>query len=485
MKAWKHKTLAMVIAGLGLASWTQANADWLGDFYNAAGAGVNVTAPQAFASQSAVGFSGGGVSWRVPNKNFTPLSITPPSLKTGCGGIDMYLGGFSFPNKQAFVDALRNYGQAALGQYFLLALRSMAPEIAITLEGINDIAQRVNQFSMNSCQLAQEHASQLWDAYGGAVSHDASAYASAVGDVIDKIDGWNTTKASGTETMKYKYQKAFGTDKSSVSLTQMLGSPNPEMNFLHLAMLKANATNFTQEERELVMSLVGPSIILKYKSDGSGDIAPIEQAPSPTLTVKQLLGDGSVSVTKDSLRVLKCNDKFCLEPYVTTELVQTFAQRAYSLVYKMRQNVANRNSALLLSNDQLVVLKLSSVPLHRVAAMAETSGIAAVVGNSFIYDLTDYAALDALQHLINYYMTATDRALDAAKGEIPANYLPMLADMRGRIKTIREETWQIAQQWYANKGDPFEKIDQLEKAERAMYGTMNSMLAANARFGRR
>ena len=272
---------------------------------------------------------------------------------------------------------------------------------------------------------------------------------------------------------------------SGVSLSQIKQGVNPEKNYLYLAMLKSNATNFTEEERELVMSLVGPSIIIKYKQDADGELAPVENPPSPPLTIKQLIGEGVVSGPTDTVRVLKCDDKFCLNPYIATASVQTFSQRAFSLVNKMRQNVANRANALNLSNDQLLVLKLSSVPLHRVAAMAETSGIVSVLGNAFLYDLADYAALDAAQHLVSYYMTATDRALDAAKGELPATHVPMLQEMRTRIRTIREETAQLAQQWYQNKGNPFEKLDQLERAERAMYGTMNTMLAANARFGRR
>ena len=81
------KKSARITAG-ALAVWMaflplQASADWMQDFYSSAGAAANITHPQAIASQNVVGYSGGGLSWRVPNKTFQPVAITGPSLKSG------------------------------------------------------------------------------------------------------------------------------------------------------------------------------------------------------------------------------------------------------------------------------------------------------------------------------------------------------------------------------------------------------------------
>src|SRR5574337_1466435 len=86
----RNKLTARAVAVTLATAPLGAHADWIGDFYSSAGAAVNTTTPQAIASQSAVGYSGGGLSWRVPNKNFQPFAITPPSIKAGCGGIDAY-----------------------------------------------------------------------------------------------------------------------------------------------------------------------------------------------------------------------------------------------------------------------------------------------------------------------------------------------------------------------------------------------------------
>ncbi len=44
---------------------------------------------------------------RTPNTTYNLAAITPPSANAGCGGIDLYMGGFSFVNKEQFVAMLK------------------------------------------------------------------------------------------------------------------------------------------------------------------------------------------------------------------------------------------------------------------------------------------------------------------------------------------------------------------------------------------
>ena len=61
-----HTRLTACVLALAMATAPMtSHADWIGDFYSSAGAAVNVTTPQAISSQSVVGMSGGGLSWRV------------------------------------------------------------------------------------------------------------------------------------------------------------------------------------------------------------------------------------------------------------------------------------------------------------------------------------------------------------------------------------------------------------------------------------
>ena len=159
---FKKVLLITSLVGLLVPSSISVAGTPLSDFYNAAGAAANVTPAGAISTQSVVGFSGGGATWRVPNKTLTPFQITPPHISAGCNGIDAYLGSYSMINKPQFVAALRNFGQQAVGYFFSLALRSVAPEIAVTLDVLNDLAQKANQFGKNSCEMSK-WAVDIWE----------------------------------------------------------------------------------------------------------------------------------------------------------------------------------------------------------------------------------------------------------------------------------------------------------------------------------
>ncbi|WP_126448095.1 conjugal transfer protein TraH [Sulfuricystis multivorans] len=479
-------TAAAVAATLALSSVT-AYADWIGDFYNSAGAAVNTTAPQAIASQSVVGYSGGGLSWRVPNKNFQPLMITPPSLKAGCGGIDVYLGGFSFPNKAEFVQALRNFGQAALGYFFELALRTMAPEIAVTLDVINDLANRINQFSMNSCRAAQKAVNYLAGDWMEANARDATGYARAAGEFVDEFDAMFGIQGNGQKIMQEKYMQNYGKPRSAVIAADNGKAIPVYVNLLRWALDHNNAVNLNDDEKDLIMSIVGPTVIVTQGTDSDGNEAPDFNAGRPgTIDFSHLVGDDALTASVlQPLKVLTCIDAECTTVTDTTKTFMPFSARAMGAVTHIRQNIVNRTSGNTLTPDELLVLKMSSVPLYRAAAMAESSGVAAIVADQLVYDLVDYAAVDAAFNMMTYYLNTADKALNGISAKVPQILMAPYQEMRERIKAIRVDMHQKITHFYQQKGNPYEKIDQLDKVERAMYANLNTMLAANARFGKR
>ena len=485
MKLRTRITASAVALALSLGS-VGSKADWIGDFYSSAGAGVNATAPQAIATQSAVGYSGGGLSWRVPNKNFQPISITPPSLKAGCGGIDAYLGGFSFPNKDAFVQALRNFGQAAVGYFFELALRTMAPEIAVTLDVINDLATRVNQFSINSCKAAKKAVDGLAD-WAGVKARDASGFARSIGEYEDEFAATFGIESDFAKTMEEKYKQNYGKSRASLTPSDAGKSLPVYLNVLRYALDNANVTDMSEDEKDLVMSLVGPTLILRPADAGDGT-QNVQAASVPrTLSFNNLVGmDVLVGGPPAPLDTLTCDSlPECLYPTHSSKAFKSFSVRVVEAIGRIRTNIQTRNVATALDPEHILVLKLSSVPIYRAAAMAESAGVAAIVGDQIVYDLADYAAVDAAVHLVTYYLTAADKALSVVRPKLEAIHQSDLDAMRQRITDIKQDMFMQVNHYYKQKGNPYEKIDQLDKAERAMYANLNTMLAANARFGKR
>ena len=119
------------------------------------GASINTSQPGYVQSSSLNVISGGGIVAKFQNKGFTPFTYSPPSLKAGCGGIDLYLGAFGFPTKDEMVAFLRQVGQAAGGIAFQIALKALSPQLSSTIQ---DFAQQITAMTNNfrdSCSAAR------------------------------------------------------------------------------------------------------------------------------------------------------------------------------------------------------------------------------------------------------------------------------------------------------------------------------------------
>ena len=56
------------------------------------------TSPNYFSGQQRGYYSGGSFNARWPNSTSYPVTVEMPRIKSGCGGIDVFMGGFSFMN---------------------------------------------------------------------------------------------------------------------------------------------------------------------------------------------------------------------------------------------------------------------------------------------------------------------------------------------------------------------------------------------------
>ncbi len=134
----------------------------LNSFFNDMGAAANATGPVAYQGQSAGYYSGGNIWTRFPQRSVNPVNLQLPSVKAGCGGIDVFSGSFSFINSDEIVAMLKATANNALGFAFQLAIKSISPQISATIEEMAQKAQQMNQFNMNSCETAQNLVGGLW-----------------------------------------------------------------------------------------------------------------------------------------------------------------------------------------------------------------------------------------------------------------------------------------------------------------------------------
>jgi conjugative transfer pilus assembly protein TraH len=461
-------------------------AGWMDDFYNSAGTAANITPAAAINSHNVIGYSLGGVSWRVPNKTLQPFQITPPSFRAGCGGIDAYLGSYSFVNKDAFVQALRNFGQAAVGYFFALALRSMAPEIAVTLDAINDMAQKINSMSINSCAAAKTMVNSIAGDLSDGAEKRAASYVRSVGQAVDQFDADQNFVTNGIkDAFNQAYQQEFGKSASAVTQGEtQTHAPATEVNVLYYLIQNSNI-NATADEINLMLSLVGHQFIARLAASADGDSNLIADSKPDSISFRDLVGSATGGAT--SFQVWQCDTSSqCLNPTQVSEQHMPFAAIAYGTIEQIRNAVGARAGlAAGLTPQQQTVLKLSSVPLYRVAAMAAGTGSGAALALQLQEELAEYAGLEAAVNFVNYYLTAILRSAKSSSAKLDKPLQQQIPLIEARIAEVRRQMYAEIQRVYSTKRPPYEKIAQLEKIEQAMYSNLNLQLAANAKFNHR
>ncbi|MGB9811443.1 MAG: conjugal transfer protein TraH [Dictyoglomus turgidum] len=147
MKVFKY----LVVIGLCLSLLIPyyAFGGWLDKWFDQAVG----TAPGYFEGQKRGYFTAGSFSARVPSSTDYLISIDKPRLKAGCGGIDIFMGGFSFTNFDYLVKKFQRLIQAAPAVAFQIALNTLSSSLSSIIGKVEDIIDALNKLQFNECQI--------------------------------------------------------------------------------------------------------------------------------------------------------------------------------------------------------------------------------------------------------------------------------------------------------------------------------------------
>ena len=135
----------------------------LDNFFSNLGFDGNISSGTAYTSQAAGYYSAGSVFLRDRVKNIQIFHLDAPTIRSGCGGIDLFGGGFSFVNAEELTKFFQKIISNSAGYALNLALATEVPEIQHVLAYIQQIAQQVNQANLNSCDMAEDLVGGLWN----------------------------------------------------------------------------------------------------------------------------------------------------------------------------------------------------------------------------------------------------------------------------------------------------------------------------------
>jgi conjugative transfer pilus assembly protein TraH len=364
-----RKLRAISLAALllvGPASFVSTNAAGLDtqmeNMFKSMGGMASVNGPGAFKGQTMGVLSGGSVQWRVPSRNYQLFSMTAPSLKAGCGGIDLRMGSFSYINEDKFKEMLESIGDATVGLLFQAALSSLSPQLKGILDNLEAIARMVNQANVNSCKAAESLIMGASSMMGASETEQC-----VLGKTMKGVD-MNQARAACKDNAA-SINKANANDPATKEI-----APH-DANLMWDALAK---TSLTKEEKELIINIAGTVVLRVSPDDSSGPPQP-KPVGEMLNSIEQLLY-GSEDAPGGKIRIKpwwKCKadpgdpTKECvdMEQDASGIEVKSFLMRVQDAFDVWKGHLNANTKPALDGSDLLKMLNNTQIPVYRLMTM--------------------------------------------------------------------------------------------------------------------
>ncbi|APS84683.1 conjugal transfer protein TraH (plasmid) [Piscirickettsia salmonis] len=191
--------------------YADTNSD-LQTFFGGLGFDGQVNSPATYESQAAGYATFGSIYERNRVRDIQLMHIDVPGYRSGCGGIDLFAGGFSFINSDQIVKFMQSILSAGAGYALNLALEVELPEVAHALQYMQKLAQEVNSGNYNSCEMGEDLVGGMWPqsrASQEQVCQDIGTHSSVFSDWASARQGCSTGSDEDTQLDKAKSDPAY------------------------------------------------------------------------------------------------------------------------------------------------------------------------------------------------------------------------------------------------------------------------------------
>lgn len=287
----------------------------------------NVTEAGGYQDQTGGFYTGGSVFARSKVNNAELFSLQMPHYRSGCGGIDLFMGGFSYINAAAFTQLLRNIGSNAGGYAFNLALATVTPQIKSVLDELSAKVQQMTNQNINSCEAAATLVGGVWPQSDASSQLLCNAMSKDLGVATDWAQG---RQKCGAELQRTAINNRKG---EQTAFKDVLGD---EFNIAWFAIQKNGFLRGDAQLAEFFMSISGTIISRRV-----GDRLEMKVLPSKSSDTNLLnaLIKGQIPV-----QIYKCddvNEDKCLSPIFQT--INLPSERAlYGKVQTLLQSISQK-----------------------------------------------------------------------------------------------------------------------------------------------
>jgi conjugative transfer pilus assembly protein TraH len=430
-RAFLMLSAMIVIAGYPPAAYAGFADDWL--------ANSTTTSPSYFEGQKRGYLSAGGFSARWKTSNDYLLSVTPPRIRAGCGGIDAFWGGMSFLDPDYLVEKLERIVENAPAVALDLALNVLCEPCSNAMKWMEDKANMLNQLQLDDCKASK-----------AIVAKSMQAFGSEKGELNDIIADFEVS--SNLKKFYKKSQDDAGGNVSGSSASGAVADCDADIRAIFVTKAETNGrssilTNIAEKlgmpasYAQLLAGMVGDVGIDKQPTTGftTYDIPFCEQ--NRTLNVDGLLSD------RPYLRDFNDPTGQCGQATdANGNIMQYVSDKLASIMNKMETKSA-------LMPQEEAFLNYSSGVVYSALKLAVETKTVDVVGDT----IGRIVAKDITRHLLNDLYSKGESMLAktmeiAKKKEETATDKPYrcqlslfngafekVKDMRQRIASLREE----------------------------------------------
>lgn len=436
---------ALMLA-IGLPS-VPAHADLNGQMNAMFNAMSNTTNPAVVMGQRRGVITGGRYSLRTRVMDVQILSILPPSINAGCGGIDLFGGSFSFISMDRFVQLLRTIAANAAGYAFKMAIQAMCPSCADVMAKLQSIIQKLNGLTVNSCHAAKSLVNSVFngmtkDTARTAANATANKVAGEQGVLSDFLTRWFPSMNENESSMH------------EVSETNLdaLEDAGASGNIVWSALKEADVAGWYSSGDlsllEAILSVTG-SVIVRPPADAEGETS-VTPVP-PILKVDDFIkGTNGVSVQVYECISAECYDPDNIggplnDPAVTSIPITSFRERVGEKLMELVNKLA-MNTPLSASDKSFMGSLPSSIGGMIRNLTRQESGSARAFAHNFAPVIANVMATQLIQSMIKTARVAVAEFNSPLSGQLLAqfsNVEQQLMDQSLNIKTVNMSLTQM------------------------------------------
>jgi conjugative transfer pilus assembly protein TraH len=443
----------VVLTSFVFSSFASVDSD-LNSFFNGLGYGSNVTAPHAYTAQQAGYYNGGSLFSRDAVRNAQIMHIDLPSFQSGCGGIDIFTGGFSFINSDQIVALSKSILSNAMAYAFHLALESTTPLIENVLKYTEQVANFANDTNINSCQAAENLVGGMWPKTRASQQQVCQDIGNSSGYFSDWAKARQGCSAQGSD-----YNNMMNKAQNDPNYSSMV------VQNTNLAWHALQQNGFLQNDRELAeffMSLSG-TIIVGNPSQNQYQLLP--SLASNQSLIKALLYGGQATI-------YQCDEPTqCLSPKTQTITISPDGALQQQVASMLQDMVSKIESDQPISQAEIGLLQSTSIPVYKILAVdAAASG-----GSSDLLNITSYSDAIATDVLYQYLQEAIQTIWQSSR--VQSYPEDMTQKFQSEVDKAMRDVSTVQGSAYQQMQKSIALIQQSQALEQTIAGQMSQRLS--------